>query len=136
MLGPSGGAELAPRAPTAAAAQAEGEAASAAPQQGESAPATPAEDRLELQITRSSWVEIKNAAGDVLVRRVLTPGTRYIIPPGEAGLVMSTGNAGGVNVLINGEPVGLIGGDAEVVRGIELTKDALLKRVVNRPVTP
>ncbi len=75
---------------------------------------------MELVISQDSWVEIKDSNGKRLVNEVLKPGDKYIIPDGERGLIMQTGNAGGITVFIKGKKIGEIGKNAQVIRNIAL----------------
>ncbi len=78
---------------------------------------------MELVISQDSWVEIKDATGKLIVSEVLKPGDKYIIPDGQKGLVMQTGNAGGITVFIKGKKIGEIGENAEVIRNISLNPE-------------
>ena len=79
-------------------------------------------NQMELMITADSWVEIKNAAGRKLISKVMKPGDRYIVPK-EVMLTLSTGNAGGVTVVIDGEIVTTLGDNAAVKRNIALNAE-------------
>ena len=76
-------------------------------------------NKMELVVSEDSWVEIKNSKGEVLLRQVLNPGDKYIVPD-EKGLILSTGNAGGITVFIEGKKVGTLGKATEVRRNIKL----------------
>lgn len=84
----------------------------------------PSNSRPEMQlvIVADSWVEIKNARGEVLVREVLKPGSKFTVPD-EAGMTLSTGNAGGIEVHINGKRTELLGKLTEVRRDVALNPD-------------
>lgn len=84
--------------------------------------------KMELVVSEESWVEIKNGAGEKLVSQVLKPGDKYIIPEDEngnllSGLSLSTGNAGGLTVFIDGKSTTTLGNPAEVKRNIALNPD-------------
>lgn len=79
-------------------------------------------NRMELVITQDSWVEIKNAEGKVFLSQVLKAGDKYIVPD-EKGLLLTTGNAGGVSVMIDGKKVGHVGKSSQVKRGVKLDPD-------------
>ncbi|MBN8522195.1 MAG: helix-turn-helix domain-containing protein [Alphaproteobacteria bacterium] len=101
----------------------------AAPQTPE-APAeipTVSETQIILEITQSSWVEIKNKSGASILRQVLKPGDQYKVPE-EEGLTLSTGNAGGIGVKIGSGDLVLLGKVAEVKRNIPLTVKSLQKK--------
>ncbi len=77
---------------------------------------------MELVVTQDSWVEIKDAKGKKLLSQVLKAGDKYIVPDQE-GLLLTTGNAGGVKVLLDGKEAGTIGRAAEVKRKVKLSPD-------------
>jgi len=97
-------------------------------------PAKPA-NRIVLEITDSSWIEIKNASGAAILRQVLKPGDIYLVPD-EPGLVMATGNAGGIRVKVDGKEVAPVGAVAQVRRNIRLDPDALVAQGAPVPVAP
>ena len=66
-----------------------------------------------------SWVEITNAKHEILVSRVLRAGETYVVP-NEPGLVLNTGNAGGLDVEIDGRMAPSLGSIGLVRRGIAL----------------
>lgn len=55
-----------------------------------------------LQATQDSWVEIKDRGGDTIFGRVLVPGDVYYVPSGN-GYSATFGNAGGIDVWVNGK---------------------------------
>ena len=81
-------------------------------------------NRIQLEITDASWIEIKNASGSAILRQVLKPGDIYLVP-NEPGLIMSTGNAGGIKVVVDGKTAAPLGELAQVKRNIPLDADAL-----------
>ena len=77
---------------------------------------------MELQVTQESWIEIKNLSGEKLLSQVLNAGDKYIVPD-EQGLTLTTGNAGGVRVVIEGQDRGPIGQPAQVKRDVALSPE-------------
>ncbi|MBQ5699750.1 MAG: helix-turn-helix domain-containing protein [Alphaproteobacteria bacterium] len=76
-----------------------------------------------------TWVEIKDARGRTELSRVLMPGDVYYVP--VKGVYKATfGNAGGVDVWVNGTLVPQIGQDYKKVSDIELSPDALIKNTM------
>jgi cytoskeleton protein RodZ len=55
---------------------------------------------------------------------VLRPGDTYQVPT-EQGLELVTGNAGGLEILVDGDPTPSLGGTGVVVRDIQLDPDRL-----------
>ncbi len=96
-------------------------AAPAAPVPAAAAP----EGRVVLRARAESWVQLRDrASGTVIVNRVLRPGESYTVPPRE-GLLFSTGNAGGLDILVDGQPVPALGGAQAVRRDLLLEPDRL-----------
>lgn len=83
-------------------------------------------NRIVITVTDSSWVEIKDLRGTAILRQVLKPGDQYSVPD-EKGLVMATGNAGGLTITVDGKDIPPIGKPAQVKRNILLDPDALKK---------
>jgi cytoskeleton protein RodZ len=83
-------------------------------------------NRIVLEITDATWVEIRNAAGEAILRQVLKPGDIYLVP-NEKGLIMATGNAGGIKVKVDGKDLASLGETGQIRRKIPLDADALLK---------
>jgi cytoskeleton protein RodZ len=84
--------------------------------------------RIQLHATQDSWVEVRNAAGDLLFARLLRPGDLYRVSD-EAGLRLVTGNAGGIVVVVDGvaaaAPMGQAG---QVLRDVALDPARLAGR--------
>lgn len=77
------------------------------------APATPAAPALGETIvaTSDSWIEVRDATGNILFSKVLRAGESWPVPD-ESGLTMTTGNAGGTVIANNGKngpPLGAVG---------------------------
>lgn len=90
------------------------------------APAAEPVQRVVITVEDNSWVEIRDAAGKILISQVLKPGDQFLVP-NETGMTMSTGNAGGLSLQLDGKPLPKIGGDAQVKRNISLNPSDLLK---------
>lgn len=61
-------------------------------------------DGLHLSLTADSWVEVSTADGRVLESSLLRAGAKRSFPL-DTGLRVSLGNAGGVELLLNGESI-------------------------------
>ncbi|PCI97823.1 MAG: hypothetical protein COB14_08580 [Alphaproteobacteria bacterium] len=72
-----------------------------------------------LNIMKNSWVEIKNAKGEIIVSNILEEGDQYFVPS-SPGLSMSLGNAANVEIILNGRPLKPLGKDGDVRRDIPL----------------
>lgn len=86
-------------------------------------------DELSLEITDASWIEIRNKDGETLISRVFQTGDRYVVPTDEEGLKLSTGNAGGIDFIVNGETLPKLGEKGDVLRHVDLTPELLLEHV-------
>lgn len=82
-------------------------------------PVVEAEQGIKLNITQNSWVEIKDANGEILVSKVLEAGDQYLVPE-RPDLTMDLGNAGGVHMVVDGKPLTPFGKSGEIRRGIPL----------------
>lgn len=80
-----------------------------------------------LNIIESSWVEITNQEGRVIVSRVLDEGDQYFVPH-RPDLKMSLGNAGGVRVNIGEIEIGTLGQQGEVIKDIVLDATSLQEK--------
>ena len=83
-----------------------------------------ADNRIVLKITDAAWIEIRNKGGAAILRQVLKKGDVYLVPD-EEGLVMATGNAGGITVKIDGKNIGSLGDAGQIRRKIALNPDTL-----------
>lgn len=130
---PAAPATPAPAAPstTASAAQPTGDAAvTPAPSATEDAstaaqpaPVPPAA-KVVIRANRDSWIEIRDNKDAVVLQRVLRQGETFNVPD-QKGLVMTTGNAGGIVIELEGKPMQSLGSLGVVKRGIKLDPAAL-----------
>lgn len=74
---------------------------------------------LVLQIVKDSWVEIKDDTGNKIVSDKLKAGDQYLVP-NNPGLTMTLGNAGGVEILIDGRALKPLGDEGEIRSDIPL----------------
>jgi cytoskeleton protein RodZ len=96
----------------------------AVPAMPEAAAASAAFHRIVLVARADSWVELRDASGASIYSRVLRKDERYEVPEKD-GLTMMTGNAGGLEVLVDGQTVPALGGLGAVKRNISLDPDKL-----------
>jgi cytoskeleton protein RodZ len=85
----------------------------AIPEQTASTPAT-----IEIRAKADSWVQVRGADGRVVVMRILRKGDSYQVP-NEKGLTLMTGNAGAIEIAVDGQlvpPIGLFGAVKRDVR--------------------
>jgi len=87
---------------------------------------TNADSRVEIRAIDTSWVQIEAPGNQVLLTRVLLPGDVYRVPNGE-GITLKTGNAGGLEVRVDGELMDPLGETGMVVKDVKLDPDSLLQ---------
>ncbi|MGK9165865.1 DUF4115 domain-containing protein [Inquilinus limosus] len=90
------------------------------------APQVPAADegRIVLRASADSWVQIRDRQGGLVMTRVMAAGETYAVPSQE-GQRLTTGNAGGLQIEVDGQPVAPLGGPGQVVRNIALDPQKL-----------
>ena len=77
-----------------------------------------------------SWIEIQKNNLEILVSKVIKKDEKIKIPY-EKGLILVTGNAGGIIIQINDKIINNIGMPGEVKRNISLNYDDLIKFLNN-----
>ncbi len=81
--------------------------------------------RITVRATANSWIEVRDDFSNTnLVSRLLREGESYEVP-NKIGLSLLTGNAGALEILVDGVLVPTIGEAGAVQRGVELDPDAL-----------
>jgi len=91
-----------------------------------------AASRVMLRARTSAWVHVSSTNNDYLWVRTLQPGDAFVVPD-RPDLVLWTGNAGGVEVIVDGTPLPPLGPEARVVRDVSLQPQALLRRLQPEP---
>src|SRR5687767_1112759 len=75
--------------------------------------------KIVVRARLESWIQITNEKKEVLFSRVLRSGETYT-EPDEKGLMLTTGNAGGIEILVNGTKLKSLGTVGLVKRDIPL----------------
>jgi cytoskeleton protein RodZ len=75
--------------------------------------------KIVVRARLESWIQITNEKKEVLFSRVLRSGETYTVPD-EKGLMLTTGNAGGIEILVNGTKLKSLGTVGLVKRDIPL----------------
>ena len=88
--------------------------------------AVPAPDtsRITLRATADTWLQVKDRSGTVLLNRVLKTGETWTVPP-RNDLLLTTGNAGGTEILVDGAATAALGGSGAVRRDLTLDPDQI-----------
>ena len=76
--------------------------------------------RIIVRAIANSYIQVRDeAAGEVLIARLLVKGDSYLVPNRD-GLKLLAGNAGGIEILVDGETAPSIGSAGIVRRGVVL----------------
>jgi cytoskeleton protein RodZ len=86
--------------------------------------AADAPSRIVLVARLESWVQVTDPETNALLTRVLRAGDRYYVPE-QAGLTLATGNAGGLDIWVDGRKLPALGPVGVVRRGIALDPQRL-----------
>jgi cytoskeleton protein RodZ len=91
-----------------------------------------ATSRITLTALELTYIQIRDPTQrgkrGVLVSRLLNPGESYAAPD-RVGLIMQTGNAGGLQVAVDGRVLGVLGKRGEVITRIPLDASYFLERL-------
>lgn len=81
--------------------------------------------RVVLHATADSWVQVRDKGSNLLFTRVLKPGEHYNVP-NQPGLTLVAGNAGGLDITVDGMEAPRLGDAGRVARNVSLDPDHLL----------
>lgn len=88
--------------------------------------------RIILKAVEPTYIQVRDAqlprSRSVLVARVLNVGESYAVP-NRVGLTMQTGNAGGLQVEVDGRSLGVFGKSGEVITRVPLDPSYFLERM-------
>ena len=88
-------------------------------------PTQPATSRIVVRAKTDSWIQVRDSvANQLLLTRLLRAGDSYEVPDRD-GLQLLTGNAGALEILVDGEAVPAIGPAGAVRRGVALDIERL-----------
>jgi cytoskeleton protein RodZ len=91
------------------------------------APVTSETGRVVLLAREASWIQVQSPSRDFLRSTTLEPGQRFELPD-RGDLALWTGNAGGVEIWVDGQSIGVLGRSGAVMRDVSLAPDALIAR--------
>lgn len=83
-----------------------------------------ADARIVITAIEDSWLEITDVEGNRLLSRTMRAGDSYRVPDRQ-GLVLVTGNAGGLNFAVDGSATPAIGDTGIVRKNVKLDPDLL-----------
>ena len=89
-----------------------------------------------LQANAETWLKVEDNMGQTLFSRVMMPGDVYYAPAGGAAAKATVGNAGGLDVYVNGQAAPKLGAKNTRKSGIVLTPDALMAPAADTAPTP
>jgi cytoskeleton protein RodZ len=86
------------------------------------------EPRVLLRAREEAWIQISSPSGDYAFTRTLQPG-EVVTVPNRADLELWTGNAGGLDIIVDGTPVPVLAGagSGAVRRNVSLDPARLLQ---------
>lgn len=82
--------------------------------------------RIAIRAVQESWLQIKDASGTVVATKTLQPGDVMNVPD-LPGMRMTTGNAGGLQIMVDGAQSPWMGRSGEVVRNVSLDAPNLMR---------
>jgi cytoskeleton protein RodZ len=82
--------------------------------------------RIVIRATADSWIQIRSTDQSLLFTRVLKAGESYLVP-NRPGVSMRTGNAGGLEIAVDGKPTPSLGPNG-AIRTVPLEPQALISR--------
>ncbi len=80
--------------------------------------------RIVVRARADSWIQVRDRGGQVFLNRVLRSGESWTVPDKPA-LLLTTGNAGGTELLVDGTETPGLGGNGAVRRDLPLDADAI-----------
>ncbi len=104
-------------------------------------PATPAQasapaadgTRIVLRARADAWMQVRDRQGNVVLNRVLRGGETWPVPA-KGQFLLTTGNAGGTDILVDGIATASLGGDGAVRRDLALDIDTIRDGKLALPV--
>ena len=95
-------------------------------------PAAPTDEgttsQVLLQATGETFIALRTPDGEIFLSRLLRAGEIYKIPPENPTLTLDTGNAGALQIVVDGRALPPLGAVGAVVRDIPLDPRGLLER--------
>jgi cytoskeleton protein RodZ len=80
--------------------------------------------RILLRANADAWVQVRDRAGPVLLTRLLHSGETWEVPA-KPNLLLTTGNAGGTDLVVDGVTAPSLGGSGVVRRDLPLDPDLI-----------
>lgn len=80
--------------------------------------------RILLRASADAWIQVRDRAGNLLLNRILHAGETWPVPA-QPNLLLTTGNAGGTELLVDGASTPSLGGSGAVRRDLPLEPDLI-----------
>ncbi len=108
-----------------------------APTPAAAPPAPPAPDapRVLIRVKSDAWVQVREKQGQVLLSRLMRGGESWPVPRGSK-LLMTTGNAGGTELVVDGIAAPSLGAAGALRRDVPIDGDAGKPAGAARPASP
>jgi cytoskeleton protein RodZ len=82
------------------------------------------QSRILVRASADAWMQVRDRAGSVLLNRILHAGETWEVPA-RTNLLLTTGNAGGTDLLVDGVATASLGGNGAVRRDLPLDPDLI-----------
>lgn len=86
--------------------------------------------RIVIRANADSWVQVRDGDGELVWTRMLRPGDSYRVP-NEDGMTLLTGNAGALEIYVDGRKTPPLGPQGAIRRDVDLNADRLLAGALN-----
>ncbi len=90
-----------------------------APDSQAAAVAAKPQPHVVLRATADAWVQVRDKSGQVLLNRIMHAGDAWPVPD-RPNLLLTTGNAGGTELVVDGVSTGILGNSGAVKRDLPL----------------
>lgn len=80
--------------------------------------------RILIKANADAWVQVRDRTGNVLLTRILHQGDTWEVPA-KPNLLLTTGNAGGTDIVVDGVTAPSLGGSGMVRRDLPLDPDLI-----------
>ncbi len=94
---------------------------------------SPDASRLTLLAHGDVWLQVRDRTGQVLLRKVLKAGESWAVPP-KPGLLLNTGNAGNMEIMLDGTQAIALSGAGITRRDLPLDLDLIKDGKLGAPV--
>ena len=87
-------------------------------------PPGPDQSRIMLRASADAWMQVRDRTGAPLLNKTLKAGETWVVPT-RPGLLLSTGNAAGTEILVDGVVTPALGASGAVRRDLPLDPDQI-----------